>query len=214
MTGGLGWTVLVPLRDLGGGKTRLSPNLSSAERRELTAYAAAAVVTACKEADSVARVVLVTGSSEASDWAAAAGVLAWSEPKGTLGLAAAMQAAVAAHTHAQSRIAVVMGDLPLANTKAISRCLRRADARPVTLVPSRSGAGTNMLAFTGGAQFALALGAPDSLAQHRRAARAAGLRFQTVALGPLALDVDDADDLRLLAQVPAARQSLAFLARF
>lgn len=214
MTGGSGWTVLVPLRDLGGGKTRLSPCLLSAERRELTAYAAAAVVTACKEADSVARVVLVTGSGEASDWAAAAGVLAWSEPKGTLGLAAAMQAAVAAHSHAQSRIAVVMGDLPLASPEAISRCLRRADARPVTLVPSRSGAGTNMLVFTGGAQLALALGAPDSLAQHRRAARAAGLRFQTVASGPLALDVDDVDDLRLLAQVPAARQSLAFLGRF
>ena len=125
-----------------------------------------------------------------------------------------MQAAVAAHSNAKSRVAVVMGDLPLANTAAISRCLRRADARPVTLVPSRSGAGTNMLAFTGGAQIALALGAPDSLAQHRRAAQAAALRFQTVASGPLALDVDDADDLRLLAQVPAARRSLAFLGRF
>ncbi len=214
MTGGPGWTVLVPLRDLGGGKTRLSPCLSSAERRELTAYAAAAVVSACKQTQEVERIVVVTGSGKAANWAADAGVLAWSEPKGTLGLAAAMQAAVAAHSYAQSRIAVVMGDLPLASPEAISRCLRRADARPVTLVPSRSGAGTNMLALTGGAQLALALGAPDSLAQHRRAARAAGLRFQTVALGPLALDVDDADDLRLLAQVPAARQSLAFLGRF
>jgi 2-phospho-L-lactate guanylyltransferase (CobY/MobA/RfbA family) len=71
-----------------------------------------------------------------------------------------------------------------------------------------------MLAFTGGAQLALALGAPDSLAQHRRAARAAGLRFQTVPSAPLALDVDDADDLRLLARVAAARRLLAFLARF
>jgi 2-phospho-L-lactate guanylyltransferase len=214
MTGGPGWTVLVPLRDLGGGKTRLSPCLSSTERRELTAYAAAAVVSACKQTQEVERIVVVTGSAEASNWAADAGVISWSEPKGTLGLAAAMQAALAAHSNAESRVAVVMGDLPLANTAAISRCLRRADARPVTLVPSRSGAGTNMLAFTGGAQIALALGAPDSLAQHRRAARAAGLRFQTVASSPLALDVDDADDLRLLAQVPAARGSLAFLGRF
>lgn len=214
MTGGTGWTVLVPLRDLGGGKTRLSPWLSSAERRELTAHAAAAVVSACKQSDEVDRIVVVTGSAEASDWAADAGVIAWPEPPGRLGLAGAMEAAVAAHANAQSRIAVVMGDLPLANAAAISRCLRRADTRPVTLVPSRSGAGTNMLAFTGGAQLALALGAPDSLAQHRRAARAAGLRFQTVPSAPLALDVDDADDLRLLAGVAAARRSLAFLARF
>ena len=214
MTGGTGWTVLVPLRDLGGGKTRLSPCLSSTERRELTAYAAAAVVSACKQSDEVDRIVVVTGSAEASDWAADAGVIAWPEPPGRVGLIGAMDAAVAAHSHAQSRIAVVMGDLPLANAAAISRCLRRADARPVTLVPSRSGAGTNMLAFTGGAQLALALGAPDSLAQHRRAARAAGLRFQTVPSAPLALDVDDADDLRLLARVAAARRSLAFLARF
>jgi len=214
MTGGTGWTVLVPLRDLGGGKTRLSPFLSPAERRALTAYAAAAVVSACKRADEVARVVLVTGSAEASSWAGAAGVLAWPEPKGTLGLAAAMQAAVAAHSNADSLIAMVMGDLPLADAGSIARCLRRADARPVTLVPSRSGAGTNMLALTGGAQIALSLGAPDSLAQHRRAAQAAGLRYQTVRAAPLALDVDDAGDLRLLAQVPVARRSLAFLARF
>lgn len=214
MTGGSGWTVLVPLRDLGGGKTRLSHCLSPAERRELTRYAAAAVVSACQQTDEVVRIVVVTGSAEASEWAADAGVLAWPEPPGRVGLVGVMEAAVAAHANAQSRIAVVMGDLPLANTAAISRCLCRADARPVTLVPSRSGAGTNMLAFTGGAQIALALGAPDSLAQHRRAARAAGLRFQTVASAPLALDVDDADDLRLLAQVPAARRSLAFLGRF
>ena len=214
MTGGSGWTVLVPLRDLGGGKTRLSPWLSPEERRELTRYAAAAVVSACKQSDEVDRIVVVTGSAEASDWAADAGVIAWPEPPGRLGLAGAMEAAVSAHSHAQSRIAVVMGDLPLANSAAISRCLRRADTRPVTLVPSRSGAGTNMLAFTGGAQLALALGAPDSLAQHRRAARAAGLRFQTVSSARLALDVDDADDLRLLARVAAARRSLAFLARF
>jgi 2-phospho-L-lactate guanylyltransferase len=214
MTGGTGWTVLVPLRDLGGGKTRLATWLSPEERRELTRYAAAAVVSACQQTAEVERIVVVTGSAEASDWAAAAGVIAWPEPPGRVGLVGVMEAALAAHSNAQSRIAVVMGDLPLANAAAISRCLRRADRRPVTLVPSRSGAGTNMLAFTGGAQLALALGAPDSLAQLRRAARAAGLRFQTVPSAPLALDVDDADDLRLLARVAAARRLLAFLARF
>lgn len=214
MTGGTGWTILVPLRDLGGGKTRLSHCLSPAERRELTAFAATAVVSACKKAPAVERIVLVTGSAEASQWAAAAGVLAWPEPGGTRGLAAAMESAVAAHTHPGSRIAMVMGDLPLATAAAISRCLRRAEARPVTLVPNRTGTGTNMLAFTGGAHIALALGAPDSLARHRRAAQAASLRFQTVASSPLALDVDDAEDLRLLARVAVVRASLGLLGRF
>jgi len=214
MTGGLGWTVLVPLRDLGGGKTRLSEWLSPDERRELTRYAMAAVVAACKQTPAVERIVVVTGSAEASHWAVDAGVTSWPEPAGRLGLIGVMEAAVAAHSNTQSRIAVLMGDLPLASNAAIARCLRHADARPVTLVPSRSGDGTNMLAFTGGAQMPLALGAPNSLAQHRRAAQEAGLRFQTVASAPLALDVDDADDLRLLARVAAARRSLAFLARF
>ena len=214
MTGGLGWTVLVPLRDLGGGKTRLSEWLSPDERRELTRYAMAAVVAACKQTQEVERIVVVTGSAEASHWAADAGVTSWPEPAGRLGLIGVMEAALAAHSDPLRRIAVLMGDLPLASNAAIARCLRHADARPVTLVPSRSGAGTNMLAFTAGAQMPLALGAPNSLAQHRRAAQEAGLRFQTVASAPLALDVDDADDLRLLARVAAARRSLAFLGRF
>jgi 2-phospho-L-lactate guanylyltransferase len=214
MTGGLGWTVLLPLRDLGGGKTRLSEGLSPDERKELTRYAVAAVVSACKQTQAVERIVVVTGSAEASQWAAAAGVSAWPEPAGRLGLIGVMEAAVAAHSNPGSRIAVLMGDLPLASAAAIARCLRHADARPVTLVPSRSGAGTNMLAFTAGAQMPLALGAPDSLARHRRAAAECGLRYQTVKAAPLALDVDDVDDLRLLARVPAARRSLAFLARF
>jgi len=214
MTGGSGWTVLVPLRDLGGGKTRLSEWLSPGERREITRYAMASVVAACKQTQAVERIVVVTGSVEASKWAADAGVVAWPEPAGRLGLVGVMEAALAANSNAQSRIALLMGDLPLASNAAISRCLRHADARPVTMVPSRSGAGTNMLAFTGGAQMPLALGAPDSLAQHRRAAREAGLRYQTVNSSPLALDVDEADDLRLLARVPAARRSLAFLGRF
>ena len=208
------WTVLVPLRDLGGGKTRLAGVLSAAERRALTCFAAGAVVSACRTAPSVARVVVVSGSDEASDWARSVGAEGWRQPAEVSGLSRAMEAALSAHSATGQGVALVMGDLPLASTAGVERCLLRAAASPVTLVPSRSGAGTNLLAFAQGGTIELSLGAADSLVRHRLAARRAGLRVQTVRAATLALDVDEAADLTLLARSPAARAALPFLARF
>lgn len=107
-----------------------------------------------------------------------------------------------------------MGDLPRATAPALQRCLERSSGSGLTLVPSRMGTGTNLLAFPQGALIALSLGAADSLSRHRLAARQAGLTVRTVRSAPLALDVDEAEDLALLARIPAAVAALPFLARF
>lgn len=214
MKTGSRWTVLIPLRDLGGGKTRLSASLSPDERRALTLFAVTAVVRACQQAHRVTRVVVVSGSDEASAWALGVGAEAWRQPASAKGLSNAMAAAMAAAVAPHESVALVMGDLPLATPVAIDRCLTGAERSQVTLVPSRSGAGTNLLALSPGARIELSLGATDSLARHRAAARGAKLRYQSVPAAALALDVDDATDLAMLAKRGAAREALPFLRRF
>lgn len=208
-----GWTALIPLRDLSGGKTRLAAKLGAAERRALTEFAAEAVVQSCLGAPSVARTVVVTASPAVAAWAKTQGAAVWEEPAGCSGLAPAMQAAAAAFASGPGGVVMLMGDLPLLRAGALERWLARAAATEAAFAPSAAGSGTNLLTLAPGCAMELSFGATDSLARHRRSARAAGLRYRTIACPGAALDVDEPADLERLSRSPAVRTALPFLGR-
>jgi 2-phospho-L-lactate guanylyltransferase len=89
---------------------------------------------------------------------------------------------------------VVAADLPLASAAGLGRVLEGAAQVPVAVVPSHDGGGTNVLAWRDPASFAPSFG-PDSAARHLTVPGA--LRVDEPGL---ALDVDTADDLRLVAE--------------
>ena len=94
-----------------------------------------------------------------------------------------------------SALLVVAADLPLASAAGLERVLAAAGA-PVAVVPSHDGGGTNVLAWRDPASFAPSFG-PDSAARHLAVPGAV-----RVDEPGLALDVDTADDLRLVAGLP------------
>jgi 2-phospho-L-lactate/phosphoenolpyruvate guanylyltransferase len=91
-----------------------------------------------------------------------------------------------------SALVVVAADLPLASAAGLERVLAAATA-PVAVVPSHDGGGTNVLAWRDPAAFAPSFG-PASAARHLAVPGAV-----RVDEPGLALDVDTADDLRLVA---------------
>jgi 2-phospho-L-lactate guanylyltransferase len=86
----------------------------------------------------------------------------------------------------------VAADLPLASAAGLERVLAAAGA-PVAVVPSHDGGGTNVLAWRDPASFAPSFG-PDSAGRHLAVPGAV-----RVDEPGLALDVDTAEDLRLVA---------------
>src|SRR5918995_330672 len=104
---------------------------------------------------------------------------------------AALQAAGAGAADG-SPVLVVAADLPLASAAGLQRVLAAAGA-PVAVVPSHDGGGTNVLAWRDPGAFRPSFG-PDSAARHLAVPGAV-----RVDEPGLALDVDTADDLRLVA---------------
>ena len=87
---------------------------------------------------------------------------------------------------------MVAADLPLASAAGLGTVLAAAGA-PVAVVPSHDGGGTNVLAWRDPGSFRPSFG-PDSAARHLAVPGA--VRVEEPGL---ALDVDTADDLRLVA---------------
>jgi 2-phospho-L-lactate guanylyltransferase (CobY/MobA/RfbA family) len=84
------------------------------------------------------------------------------------------------------------------------------EAPAAAFAPSRSGLGTNGVALAPPDVMPLRFGEP-SFPDHLGAARARGLVPRTLALAGLGLDIDDADDVRVLLGEGAATESARLL---
>jgi len=136
--------------------------------------------------------VVVSPDREVWRRADAMGCRVVEEPPGTHDLNGALATAAAA-LRGRDPLLVVAADLPLASAAGLERVLEAAQA-PVAVVPSHDGGGTNVLAWRDPASFAPSFG-PDSAARHLTVPGAV-----RVDEPGLALDVDTADDLRLVAE--------------
>ena len=148
------------------------------------------VLSACGEARSIERVLVVTADREAAP--AGFEVL---EDEGR-GHAAAVERALE-DERAAGGVVVVMGDCPLVTAAALDRLARAAE--PVALAPSRDG-GVNGLALRGRAAFAPAFGVPDAARATLERARAVGMEPAVVDDPALAFDVDRPADVWTLRQ--------------
>jgi 2-phospho-L-lactate guanylyltransferase len=177
---------IVPVKGRDGAKTRLAPRLSAGERRRLVADMLESVLTACAEAESIRRTLLVTPDS----WPAHDGVDVLVDA-GT-GHADAVALALA-DPRAAAGALVVMADCPLATAASLDRLARAA--RPLALAPARDG-GVNALALAPVDGFRPRFGVPASVTLAE--ARTAGLEAAVVDDPVLALDVDRPEDYELL----------------
>jgi 2-phospho-L-lactate guanylyltransferase len=183
---------LVPLKALAQAKGRLAPLLAPLQRRLLAIAMFEDVVAALQAVPALDAPVVVSPDREVWRRADAMGCRVVEEPPGTHDLNGALATAAAA-LRGRDPLLVVAADLPLASAAGLERVLEAAQA-PVAVVPSHDGGGTNVLAWRDPASFAPSFG-PDSAARHLTVPGAV-----RVDEPGLALDVDTADDLRLVAE--------------
>lgn len=193
----------IPVKDLANVKQRLLPALGGAERAALARAMLRDVLRSVTGAR-VDVVWVVTHDAEVMALARDHGatVLAEGENAGHTAAVARAQAR-AVELGAQCFI-TVPGDVPCVTAGEIQALAEAvAGTGPaVALVPSRSGLGTNGAALRPPGVMPLRFGEP-SFDNHVAAVRARGLVPRILPLPCLALDVDDAEDLReLLARGP------------
>ncbi len=193
---------VVPVKNLATAKRRLKGVLGSGDRRRLSLAMLSNVLMTLKEVDILDAIAVISRDPGAIDLARTLRVRVLREM--TTGLNAAVaEAARILSADGYSTLLVVPADVPLGTPAEVTLILQaQLDGSSVTLVPDRSGTGTNALACSPPGAIAPCFG-ESSLANHLNAAQRAGLASRVLPLSGLALDVDTPDDLvALMARLP------------
>jgi len=191
--------VLVPIKALAQGKTRLSTRLSPEARHALSRAMLTDVVASARSATAVDRVVVVSSDPSLLRLARQLGAEAVDEeyPRGLNG-------AVAVGTEfclqlGATAVLVLLADLPLVTAQDVELIFQQTNGRPqVIVVPCKEGEGTNALLRIPPEVVPTRFGGP-SLVGHQQVARQYEIPCQVVNLPRIAFDVDSADDLTRLA---------------
>lgn len=188
------WLV-IPIRGLAAGKSRLAAVLGANERVGLNTQWLDALLNAFAAiAGGLKQCIVVSPSDDALAHAARRGARALREAgPGELN-AALEQGCEHAREHGAERILILAADLPEVQHTALLRLIEGSHADAVTLIADKTGAGTNGILLPAAAARGFAFG-EASLARH---ARLFGTEERPVRLwrdADLALDIDTPDDL-------------------
>ena len=192
-TGGLRWTLVVPLKPAREAKSRLAAWLDPGPRRALVRAMAADTLAAAAAAQCVDRIVVVTGDRATAQFARrAAGALVdvVREPE-PAGLNPAIRAGIARARHLAPwhGVGVLLGDLPALRAADLDDALAQAAHHRLGLATDACGKGTTLLTAAPGARMDPAFG-PGSAQAHR-----ARGHVRVIAAPGLTHDVDVPADL-------------------
>lgn len=189
---------LVPIRGLESAKTRLGGDLDAEERRDLVVDLLRRTLRATRDARRIVGTIVVTMDPDAAGLARDHRAIGLVERAPGLNgaITAARSVAVA---RGATAVLILPADLPAIDADAVDAVVdagARAAPRPagvVVLVGDRHGSGTNALLVSPPDLIEPAFG-PASRELHGAAAHASGATLVQLD-GPLALDVDTAEDL-------------------
>lgn len=202
----------VPVKDLVNAKQRLVPVLAPAERSGL-ARAMLHDVLAALAQTGLDAVWVVSRDPDVAAVASAHGATVLGEADNRGHTAAVALAQAHAIERGARAFLTLPGDVPCVTPpeiRALAGAVAR-DAPAAVFVPSRSGLGTNGVGLAPPDVMPLRFGEP-SFDNHLHACRARGLEPRVLRLPGLALDIDDAGDLRSLLVDGPRTQSGRFLA--
>lgn len=182
----------VPVKPLERSKRRLTPVLTPAERAALTLVMLEDVLDAGL-AQPGWDVWVVSGSEAALEIAARRG--ATPVPEEGASLLAAVRQAERQVRGRWSRLAVLLADVPLITSAALSRALAYEAA--VVAVPADSDGGTNLLIRRPPSIIRPRFGR-SSFAKHRAEAYRAGVTFEAARIPELGFDLDRPSDLAMV----------------
>lgn len=184
-------TLIIPLRGLRHGKTRLAGVLKPAARADLVAAMLAHVVGTAKEAPVITGIAVVSADRAALDLAESLGARALGDPPGGT-INAALSHAVAS-LPVNSDVMVLPADLPRLAPDDVT-ALVEAGKGGVALAPDRAGTGTNGMFLAEKARAMSFRFGADSFAAHTAGAQALGFAPAIVDRPGLAFDLDAPGD--------------------
>lgn len=191
------WAV-VPLKSPDAAKSRLAGVLAPEVRRALYFAMADHVLRTLRATPEIHGTLVVTGDAQVQRLARDAGTGVLHEPA-EAGTASACELALGSGlVAADAPVLFVSGDLPLLSVAATQALLRLlADGPSIVVAPDRRREGTNALCCSHAGVVPLCFG-PQSFARHLEEARARSVAAAIYESSDLALDIDDATDLRRL----------------
>lgn len=191
--------VVVLVKDFDSAKQRLRPALGTKSRRALARRNAHLAVAA---AAAGGHVLVITGSDEVAEMAAAWGAGVVLEPREEGQNKAAQRGIDAARAAGARAVMLLSSDLPLVTPEAVRDVLRaaaRLHAPVAVAVPAIGRGGTNALYLNPPDAIGLHFG-DDSLARFKEDAEARGVRFAVHHSDALAFDLDEPSDLARLSR--------------
>jgi 2-phospho-L-lactate/phosphoenolpyruvate guanylyltransferase len=190
---------IVPVKDLGETKSRLSSSLSLEERAELTLRMLEHVLATLREVGGVERIGVMSPSPRALFLAEDAGASALPQESRGLnnGLEEGRDWAV---SEGASSLLVLPADLPYLSAfdvRMLLKLLKEDDGGALVISPDEAREGTNALLIRPPDALTFAFG-PGSYETHLRAARERGLVVRAYENAGVAFDVDTLEDLQVL----------------
>jgi 2-phospho-L-lactate guanylyltransferase len=199
----LRWTVLIPLKALPAAKSRLAESLPPHQHVEVVEAIRADTVAAAREAELVARVVIV---ADLPPELPLPGVLTIVQTVPGLNGGLAEVAAFAARSWPHDGVAALVGDLPALRAIELDAVLTEAGVHLRSFVPDAAGTGTTLLAATPGNELAPAYGLGS-------ASRHAAIAVELNASAGLRADVDTAAELEQARLIGVGEYTRAVLDR-
>lgn len=197
------WAI-VPVKPLRRGKSRLADVLSRDERTDLNRHLLENTLDTLNRIPGIEQVLVVSRDSEALALARDLGARTVQENKNSDLNIALARATIVAKTYATRGVLILPVDLPLITPEDVLTMLDKVGEPPVVVVaPDRCGDGTNALLVCPAGLIEYEYGA-GSFQRHCDLARQIGARLEICELPSLALDLDNPDDLDLVAQGLAA----------
>jgi 2-phospho-L-lactate guanylyltransferase len=203
--------MVVPVRSLQDGKSRLASALKPAQRR---AFMEALLTRTLQEAASVPgleRTLVVSPCKQALGFASAIGACTLEEqPPGGLNVALG-QARIALKALGATRMMIVSSDLPLLRGQDLAALAAACDANTIAIAPDQTREGTNALCLDVARELTFLFG-PDSFKRHLAGIVELGRMHAVVDRMGLGFDVDSPHHLQQLraiddAGIPAAISS-------
>ncbi len=197
---------LVPMKDMGKAKQRLSPILSDAERRDLVTAMLRDVLIALRTARNIERVVIVAHDRGYLEFEAE--VIEEAVNNGyneAIGFALTQPAFADADA-----ILIVPGDVPAVTADEIDALSAPATAPTIRIAAARDGDGTNGLAIAPPDLMQTAFGI-GSFERHKKAAETTGAGIEIIAGPGIAFDIDTPEDLIAFCAVDGTGETHTFL---